>query len=77
MVEVGLTCPLCCCDALTKIRKNKWKCKNCGTFFDLDKLRKSLGNLTGCEFTEDFINELLGAPILKEILNLVSAVGNG
>lgn len=65
MVEVGLTCPQCCYDALRKIGKNEWKCENCGTSFDLDKLRKSLDDLVGCEFTEDFISELLGNPNLK------------
>jgi len=55
-----LTCPECCFDTLRKTRGNRWNCKVCGTSFDFDKLRNALDKLVGREFTEDFIDELLG-----------------
>lgn len=55
-----LTCPECCNDELHKLNADVWVCERCGTKFDFAKLRKILGELTGREFTDDFIRELLG-----------------
>lgn len=65
MSEAELTCPQCCYNSLEKIGRNRWRCGNCGTSFDFNKLRKSLCDLVAHEFTEDFIHELLGNPDLK------------
>jgi hypothetical protein len=55
-----LTCPECSFDSLKKIRKYKWECESCGTSFNFSKLRNVLDTLVGCQFSEDFIEELLG-----------------
>ncbi|MEM4972934.1 MAG: hypothetical protein QXR87_04380 [Candidatus Hadarchaeales archaeon] len=58
--ELYLTCPVCCGDALRKVERNIWKCLDCQSSFDFDRLRERLADLVGQEFTEDFIDELLG-----------------
>jgi hypothetical protein len=60
-----LTCPECCFDALQKIRKDQWKCKECGTSFNFAEMRRCIGALVSCQFQEDFIGELLGDAKLK------------
>lgn len=54
-----LTCSVCCCNTLRRIKKGLWECEVCGTSFDFNKLRNSLDKLVGQQLQEDFIEELL------------------
>jgi hypothetical protein len=56
---MDLTCPECCYVALRNVGKYKWECKECGTTFNLAKMRNMLDALVGRQFQEDFIDELL------------------
>lgn len=59
MSELRLTCPDCCYDALKRVKKHRWKCEECGTSFDLAKLRNSLDLLVCRSLPGEFISELL------------------
>ena len=56
---MDLTCPECCYVALRNVGKYKWECEECGTTFNLAKMRNLLDALVGRQFQEDFIDELL------------------
>jgi len=42
--------------------KHQWGCEECGTSFNLAKMRDRLNALVGRQLQEDFICELLGDP---------------
>ena len=51
--------------ALRKVGKHEWRCEECGTSFDLAKLRSSLDLLVCRPLPDEFIEELLGHATLE------------
>jgi ribosomal protein L37AE/L43A len=60
-----LTCPECCHVTLQKVKENQWQCEVCGTSFNFNMLRNALDALVGRQYSEDFIDELLGKTQLE------------
>jgi len=70
MLGEGLTCPQCCCNTLNEKKKSIWECERCGASYDLAKMRQTLDDLIGCEFSDDFISELLQDAKLSPCIKL-------
>jgi len=60
MSKLKLTCPECCYVALRRVGRHKWECEECGTSFNLAKMRNSLDALAGRLLPGEFISKLLG-----------------
>ena len=65
MSKLKLTCPECCYVALRRVEKYKWECEECGTTFNLVKMRNSLDALVGRLLPGEFISKLLGDATLQ------------
>jgi len=65
MSKLKLTCPECCYVALRRVGRHKWECEECGTSFNLAKMRNSLDALAGRLLPGEFISKLLGDATLQ------------